>query len=174
MNIRVDCEWRETLQQVRQRWPKWEASEMDVEDWGRALKNRHPEDVREALYRVRSKYASDSPKLAWVIRAANTVRDEREANVDMENESIAMKTAAAKEMMEEAEYQGQHEARIQRLAHVDPERVSMVRRLLEQKGFIQRHAESDPNKWPRFTVGLVMAAIDSGWPQLEKPMIEKT
>lgn len=64
-----EAEWGDILTEIRERWPKWDMSATDRKDWWAMLSTHTGHAVRMALRDVRARYASNEPKLAWVLKS---------------------------------------------------------------------------------------------------------
>lgn len=73
----TEVEWEETLDVIGQRWPGFNMTRMQREDWQRAFAGVDQKIVREALYRVRRKRTSRVPEMAWVDQELQAIRAER-------------------------------------------------------------------------------------------------
>mgnify|MGYP006407050567 CR=1 FL=1 len=82
--------WPRVCELISQRWPKWEPTTQDLRDWRHLLGPLTFDWLDEALLRVRTKYASDIPKLKWVMDSYYRVRDEqREVSIpNLEQEKV--------------------------------------------------------------------------------------
>ena len=65
MNIK---EWNETWQRIKDRFPNWEPTKTESEDWCLGLKIYSVEMVEAVGHWVTTKYSAKEPKLAWYIR----------------------------------------------------------------------------------------------------------
>jgi hypothetical protein len=83
-------EWAETWRIICQRWPEWEPTDMERDDWRRAFAKFNPEWIREALLRVKMRYSSRVPQMAWVKKYWHEVKAEhREPSPDASESQYA-------------------------------------------------------------------------------------
>ena len=69
--------WSFICELIGNRWPSWEPTPQELRDWRHMLRNLDTAWLDEALLHVRSRYASDIPKLKWVLDAYYKVRDQQ-------------------------------------------------------------------------------------------------
>jgi hypothetical protein len=71
-----DTEWKRCTDDLMQRWPAWKPAMVEVEDFARSLKGLDATVVAEAMFQVRAKYSSDTPKLKWLLDQIKVLHDQ--------------------------------------------------------------------------------------------------
>jgi len=60
-------EWMETWGRIKKRYPKWQPTDVETEDWCIALRKYKKEMVEDAARWVRQNYTSQIPTIKWFI-----------------------------------------------------------------------------------------------------------
>jgi hypothetical protein len=132
----VDSEWKKTLTELRSRYDTWCVTEVEIEDWQRTFRGKNQELVREALYRMRRKYASDVPKLSWAWQIFHKVQEEHANSIKYENDKTRQKVKEMEDAIEVAKYEELHGRRIELLKTLPSEMILEAESNLRKKGLI--------------------------------------
>ena len=74
MNI---TEWNDTWQRIKDRFPNWQPTTTESEDWCMGLRIYNPKMVESVGHWVSTTYSSKEPKLAWYIRECEKRKNEQ-------------------------------------------------------------------------------------------------
>lgn len=154
-------EWSRMWERLRQRWPRWEPTPMQVEDFRREFQNRDPLIFEATMCRVLGKFSSEEPKMAWFTKAyfeaqegvAKSAEAERRAKQDEDRGTLdsAEREAIAME----------DRSRAQRLNRMDEEDRMRAGAAVAAKGFVGYPPSTDANDWSYMLRGLACANLDS-------------
>jgi len=161
----TDKEWIGILKSVRDRWPDG-LTDTDINDWQRALRHDLAGVVEEALFTVRTRYSSQVPKLAWVMRAIDEVRAKRNAEMQEVAEAIDAEQHRAA-LQDEAElHEREHGKRVAFLVdYEDKGAIAAALRRFTSRGWCKPPPTHDPREWSKWAVGLV-------WTRLAESSVE--
>ena len=60
-------DWMESWSRIKKRYPKWQPSDVETEDWCIALRVYEKEMVEDVARWVRQQYTSQIPAIKWFI-----------------------------------------------------------------------------------------------------------
>ena len=153
--------WVEILKAIRDRWPDWEATEVDVKDWERGLAHHNASVVEEALYRTRAKYSSESPRLAWVLRFVDEIHKQQASISEMAVEANVAQNRIDVEVADAARVDQDREEMTEFLVASSPEEVSKALQYLVSKGWVQGQKTNDPRGWSAWAVGMTFSCMST-------------
>jgi hypothetical protein len=149
--------WSRVSELISVRWPSWEPTPQDLRDWRHLLRNFDSTWLDEALLHVRSRYASDIPKLKWVLDAYYKVRDQqRQVKApDLEEEK-----AVAEQMMRQQAVNDKREC----MAFLGSQSQQVLLEARDNTGrkfpFLTPSESSDYNNWSWLTKFAVMFLLE--------------
>jgi len=145
-------DWTEVWHRIKNRFPHWQPTQVEAEDWCRALTYYDKDIVEGAGVEVVKRYSSNTPRLAWFIKICEKEKKERFKKLTFMAQQME-KTAA--EMR--AEYDQEKERQIQRLeaTSVDELRSACVKVLGKYGHLISKPENGNPREWKQTLRGLV-------------------
>ena len=63
----IQSDWMETWGRIKKRYPKWQPTDVETEDWCIALRGYKKEMVEDIARWVRQQYTSQIPTIKWFI-----------------------------------------------------------------------------------------------------------
>ena len=102
-NIAQQFNWHKIADIISKRWPSWEPTDHELEDWKRVLCNLALAIMDEALLEVKMCYASDVPKLKWVRDKYYGIVESRRVARQREQASTCASSQEDEQIMAEVE-----------------------------------------------------------------------
>tara|TARA_R110000824_G_scaffold87676_4_gene216051 strand:+ start:236 stop:700 length:465 start_codon:yes stop_codon:yes gene_type:complete len=144
-------EWMETWQRLKSRFPIWQPTAIEAEDWCIGLKVYPVEVVEDVSRWVKSNYSSNTPAMKWFI-----VQCEKRKNEARQNQ------LKRKEVFVDhrAEHLSRSEATIQRLKNTDIDDLrDACRTVLKRYPFVAKPTCGNPREWKNSLRSLVFLEI---------------
>ena len=152
MNI---TEWNETWQRIKDRFPNWQPTATESEDWCMGLKV-YPEKMVEAVgHWVSTTYSSKEPKLAWYIRECEKRKSEEIQSNEPEYEEVWK--------LHKLEYELQREAMLRNLeeSSLDDLREACIKVLEKSGHLISKPTSGNPREWKPTLQSLVHIELNA-------------
>jgi len=133
-------EWMETWVRIKKRYPKWQPTDVETEDWCRALHVYTKDAVEEVTRWVRQNYTSQIPSIKWfIVELEKQKRKERQDKRESQNVQVD----------ERGEHKKLSEETIERLENTDIEILrSACKSVLDKYGnLITKPENGNPRDW---------------------------
>ena len=149
-------EWVEEWQRIKGRFPSWTPTQVEAEDWCKALRFYDQEVVEKAGLLVVKKYSSNVPRLAWYMKFCEEEKKERRKYLSSVSEA---KSPTSAELAQEQEKQKEED--ISRLEAVsNDELMKAYIAVMKKYGhLISEPKSSNPREWKQTFRGLVYMHI---------------
>ena len=150
MNI---TEWNDTWQRIKDRFPNWQPTPTEAEDWCMGLKIYDAKMVESVGHAISKKYSSEKPRLAWYIKECERRRKkERIENTPTFHEGNEN---------DFQEYLKRREFIIKKLESVPIEKLREVTiSVLKEHGhLISKPTSGNPREWKQTLRSLVFGKI---------------
>ena len=144
-------EWMETWMRLKGRFPSWQPSEVEAEDWCIGLRVYSVEMVEDVGRWVKSNYSSNTPAMKWFI-----VECEKRKRDDLAQQRIE------KEVIVDvrAEHEAQKETTIEQLENTDIDKLrSACRKVLKRYPFVAKPKCGNPREWKNTLRSMVFLEI---------------
>lgn len=153
MNIK---EWNETWKRIKDRFPKWQPTATESEDWCMGLRVYEPKMVEQVGHWVSATYSSKEPKLAWYIRECEKRKHEQK-RIQAEISKPSIEDDRAK-------YEREKEAVIVKLEEtpIDQLRNACIAVLQKHGNLISKPENGNPREWKSTLRSLVHIEIYGG------------
>lgn len=153
MNI---TEWNDTWQRIKERFPNWQPTATEAEDWCMGLRVYDTKMVESVGHWVSITYSSKEPKLAWYIR-------ECEKRKRAEKQKLA-EIAKPNFEDERAKYEREKEEVILKLeaTPIDELRTACISIMKKHGNLISKPENGKPREWKSTLRSLVHIEIYGG------------
>ena len=153
MNI---TEWNETWQRIKDRFPNWQPTATESEDWCMGLRVYNPKMVESVGHWVSTTYSSKEPKLAWYIRECE--KRKRELNI---SNSPTFRDDNENRLQE---YEERKEIVITRLENtaIEELRKATISVLKDHGHLISKPTSGNPREWKQTLRAMVYQEIYGG------------
>jgi hypothetical protein len=134
-------DWMETWGRIKKRYPQWQPTEVETEDWCIAFRVYEKEMVEDVVRWVRQQYTSQIPAIKWFIVEIEK-RKEAHKQYQIEKNQPSIED-------EHAEHDMQKEAVLVRLEEtsMDELRTACISVLKRYGKLISRPTSANPREW---------------------------
>ena len=153
MNIK---EWNETWQRIKDRFPNWEPTQTESEDWCMGLKIYQIEMVESVGHWIAKNYYAKEPKLAWYITECEK-RNKKHRTSNAPSFQYEMETQY-KELEERNEF---IISQLEKTS-LDELRVATVAVLREFGHLISKPPSGNPREWKQTLRAMVYLKLYGG------------
>ena len=138
MNI---TEWNDCWQRIKDRFPKWQPTATEAEDWCMGLRIYESAAVESVGHWITKKYSSQEPKLAWYIREC----EKRKRAIRASNSTTFHDSSEDLRK----EYEERKELVISKLESTTIEKLreATISVLREQGHIISKPSSGNPREW---------------------------
>jgi hypothetical protein len=149
-------EWTTVWKRIKDRFPSWQPTQVEAEDWCRGLTYYDKDIVENAGVEVIKRYSSNTPRLAWFIKICEQAKKDRAAKLAEMCSSIEKSSQQLRD-----EYEAEKERQISRLedTSVDDLRSACVKVLKMYGHLISRPENGNPREWKQTLRGLVYSEL---------------
>lgn len=144
-------EWGETWQRLKGRFPNWQPTSVEAEDWCMGLRVYPAKMVEDVSRWVKTKYSSNLPAMKWFI-----VECEKRKNQELASRRIQKEI----QVDHREDYKAERELTIQRLENTDiAELRSACRKVIDKFPFVAKPTSGDPREWKNTLRSMVFIEI---------------
>ena len=144
-------EWGETWQRLKGRFPNWQPTAVEAEDWCMGLRVYPVEMVEDVSRWVKTKYSSNLPAMKWFI-----VECEKRKNQELASRRIQKEI----QVDHREDHELKREATIERLQNTDIDALrSACRKVMDKFPFVAKPTSGDPREWKNTLRSMVFLEI---------------
>ena len=144
-------EWGETWQRLKGRFPNWQPTAVEAEDWCMGLRVYPFEMVEDVSRWVKTKYSSNLPAMKWFI-----VECEKRKNQELASRRIQKEI----QVDHREDHELKREATIERLQNTDIDALrSACRKVMDKFPFVAKPTSGDPREWKNTLRAMVFLEI---------------
>lgn len=144
-------EWIETWTRLKGRFPNWQPTAVEAEDWCMGLRVYPVEMVEDVGRWVKSNYSSNTPSMKWFI-----VECQKRKNQDIASRRVQKEV----QVDQREDYKAERESTIQRLENTDiAELRSACRKVIDKFPFVAKPTCGDPREWKNTLRSMVYLEI---------------
>ena len=144
-------EWMETWQRLKGRFPSWQPTEVEAEDWCIGLRVYGMDMVEDVSRFVKTKYSSNTPAMKWFI-----VECEKRKKDKLAQQRIQKQV----DVDDRAEHEERREKTIERLENTDIDALrSACRKVIDRYPFVSKPTCGNPREWKNTLRSMVFLEI---------------
>ena len=144
-------EWMETWQRLKARFPSWQPSEVEAEDWCRGLRVYKKDMVEDVSRWIKGNYSSNTPAMKWFINEC----EKRKRDLTAKNQQEVATKGESRE-----EYESKKEATLQKLEDTDIDSLrTACRSVMNKYPFVAKPTCGNPREWKSTLRSMVFLEI---------------